>query len=842
MAGDGLATPVALRSRRRAILALAAAAALAAGCRRPPAAPAFPGAPIVLISIDTLRSDHLPAYGYRGVATPALDALRRDALLFERAYCHYPMTLPSHVSLLTGELPPINGVRDNSGFPFDSARHSYLPRLLGRAGYDTGAVVSASVLAAGTGLAAGFDSYDDRMPAAANPAEEAKRPGVESVRAALGWVRTRAAGRPFFLFLHLYEPHAPYQPPEPFASRYRSSPYDGEIAAADAALGELFGELRRLGIYDRAVVVLLSDHGEGLGEHGEQQHGMFLYRTTLQVPLLLKLPGSRLGGGSVEAPVQLIDVVPTLARLAGVPVPAGLTGRSLLGLGGPAGGTGRSAGAGAAGRGKPGAAAEAGTGTEAGSGTEAQQATETGERPIYAETLGPRLHFGWSELTSLIQGRLHLEDGPEPELFDLGDDPGETRNRIAGERRRFAAMRQALHGIYRPPAPPQPVDAETARRLAALGYVTSAGALAQGPLPDPRSRRSELATLETAMLAVQRERWAEAASGFERLLAANPRMPDVDVLLASTLERLGRKREAAESYERAVRAAGGAPATALMAARGLLKLGRVDEARTLAALARGADPAAASALAVDAALAGNDLDAALAELRARGGEARAGGDGRDGGTGRDGDAAGTGGTVGTAAGTAGTETARQRRAVGMALADAGRPQEALALLEPLAGDGDPGTLDALAVALSESGRDQEAATVAGRVLAAVPRDARAHQILGTVALHRDQPAEARRELDLAVAIDPRLAVAWNALGVARLRLEGPGAALDAWRKAVAITPNYWEALYNLGLVSAAVGRKAEARQALERFVAKAPPKLFGPDLDKARTLLRELGG
>src|SRR5260370_29902426 len=174
------------------------------------------------------------------------------------------------------------------------------------------------------------------MRAAANLAEEAKRPGAESARVALDWVRRRlspeGAGHPFFLFLHLYDPHAPYRPPEPFASRYRASPYDGEIAAADAAVGQMLDGLRRLGLYDRSVGLLLSDHGEGLGEHGEQQHGLYLYRETLQVPLLLKLPGAKRGGRSVGAPAQLIDVTPTLCRLAGLHAPAGLTGESLLDL------------------------------------------------------------------------------------------------------------------------------------------------------------------------------------------------------------------------------------------------------------------------------------------------------------------------------------------------------------------------------------------------------------------------------------------------------------------------------------------------------------------------------
>jgi tetratricopeptide (TPR) repeat protein len=256
-----------------------------------------------------------------------------------------------------------------------------------------------------------------------------------------------------------------------------------------------------------------------------------------------------------------------------------------------------------------------------------------------------------------------------------------------------------------------------------------------------------------------------------------------------------------------VTAAAGAPATALMAARELLGMGRAEEARTLAALARGAYPAETSELAAQIALARHEPEAALAELRHAGERA----------------------------------APALRRAVGMSLAEAGRSQEALALLEPLAGGGDPQTLDAIAIALADSGRDQEAVAILGRVLAAAPRDARAHQVLGAVALHREQPAEARRELELAVGIDPRLAVAWNGLGVARFRLEGPGAALAAWHKAVELDPDYFDALLNIGMVSAAVGQKTEARQALQRFVAKAPPTRFGADLLKARSLLRELG-
>ncbi len=262
-----------VRPARIVTLLLAAAGA---GCGRTP--PAAVRIPVVVVSVDTLRADHLPVYGYRGVQTPALDALGRDSIVFTNAYSNVPLTLPSHAALLTGLLPFENGVRDNIGFRLAPARRT-LATLLQSASYATGAAVSSYVLRADRGLAAGFDYYDDSMPN--NPTRE--RAGMESAAALAKWGGA-VRDRPLFLFLHIYEPHAPYTPPEPFASRYASAPYDGEIAAADAAVGSFVDFLNRAGLYDRAILVFLSDHGEGLGDHGEEEHGVFLYREALRVP------------------------------------------------------------------------------------------------------------------------------------------------------------------------------------------------------------------------------------------------------------------------------------------------------------------------------------------------------------------------------------------------------------------------------------------------------------------------------------------------------------------------------------------------------------------------------
>ena len=299
-----------------------------AGCSRgdrPAAPPRFSGAPVVLISIDTLRSDRLPAYGYTKVRTPNLDRFAADAWLFEKAFAPTPMTLPSHTTMLTGMLPPEHGVRNNSGFVFRGDLHPSLPRLLKAGGYATGAAVSTYVLRHETGLGALFDHYEDSVPTTPGVATvRYQRSGETTLAFAKEWVDGHAAG-PFFLFFHIFEPHLPYEPAPKFLAEYGAT-YEGEVATADAIVGELLEHLRSLGLYDKTLIVLASDHGEGLGEHGEQQHSLLLYREAIQVPLLVKLPGSSGGGTRVAAPVQLSDILPTVTATLGLPTPAGGSG------------------------------------------------------------------------------------------------------------------------------------------------------------------------------------------------------------------------------------------------------------------------------------------------------------------------------------------------------------------------------------------------------------------------------------------------------------------------------------------------------------------------------------
>lgn len=535
------------------------------------------GTPVVIVSIDTLRSDRLPAYGYDAVETPAIDALRREAILFAHAYAPVPLTLPSHATLLTGASPPEHGIRDNMGYELAAAL-PYLPALLADAGYRTGAAVSALVLRGETGLERGFEIYeDDVVPESWVVAGSAQRDGLATLERVRPWLAEATSG-PFFLFFHLYEPHLPRTPPEPFAARYGATSYDAEVAAADAVVGALFDELRRLGVYEKSLIVLVSDHGEGLGEHGEPEHGPFVYREALQVPLLVKLPGGERGGETISAPAELGDVAPTILDLLGMPRPEGVGGPSLLALDadGAAGGA--------------------------------------AERALYGESYFPRLHFGWSELRSMIVYPYHLIDGPDPELYDLANDPGELENLLPGERRAYARLRDALAAV--PPRFQAPADTDPALReqLAALGYVGAAAPRA-GPLPDPKAKLETLAAIRAAFGHFHAGRYPQAVAAFRAILTEEPALTDMWESLGHSLLRLDRPEEARQAYTELFELTG-APHAALALAGAELRVGRLDEARAHAALATAAFPSAHDLLAQIALREGRSDEALAAARRA----------------------------------------------------------------------------------------------------------------------------------------------------------------------------------------------------------------------------------
>ena len=412
---------------------------------------------LVLVTLDTVRADHLGCYGDSQAITPALDGLAAEGLRFTSASSTVPLTLPSHTTILSGLLPPHHGLRNN-GAGLLAPGTPTLATLLAAAGYRTAAFLGAFVLDHRFGLAGGFEVYDDEIPRdpRAGTILEAERQGRDVMDRALAWLRTPAKddARPFFVWVHLYDAHAPYQPPAQWAARHPGRPYDGEISEVDEQVGRLLAELKSRGLDGRTVVAVAADHGEGLGEHGELTHGLLLYEPTLHVPLLLRAPWG-LKPRVVAAPVSLVDLAPTLAGLVGHPFPAGRDGRDL------------------------------------------SQALLAGEEPapgnVYAETRYPAT-FGWSPLAALRRRDRKYIASPRPELYDLARDPGEVTNLLASapaaETSGFASGIAAIEAgaVTAPRSGDSKADAETRRRLASLGYVAG-NAPAGSPGDRPRRWR-----------------------------------------------------------------------------------------------------------------------------------------------------------------------------------------------------------------------------------------------------------------------------------------------------------------------------------------------------------------
>jgi arylsulfatase A-like enzyme/Flp pilus assembly protein TadD len=502
--------------------------------------------PIIVISIDTLRADHLPAYGYTKVKTPAIDALAADGVVFERAYSHAPQTLPAHVALLSGQLPFENGVRDNVGFTVKPGERM-LAQMLRERGFTTGGVVSAFVLRKETGIGQGFDFFDSEMPPSAPDLSigQVQRDGGESERIAEHWLDSIGTARAF-LFLHLYEPHKPYAPPERFSSY---APYDGEIAYSDEIVGRLIRYLKSHQLYDRATIVLLSDHGEGLGDHGEQEHGLFVYDEAIHVPLIIKQEANAGAGRRVRDLVQHIDLVPTLLDLVKAPGPGNLRGRSLKPL--------------------------------------LDGSRPLPPTPIYSEALYARYHFGWSELTAITDERYRYIKAPREELYDLAHDPHERDNLSADRLPARDALRSALERVSAGATIPAPVDipADARERLRSLGYVGAQAEVtsaAGDSLPDPKDKRDVLEQYRTAVDLAGERKWPQAIAILQRILRDDPEMADVWNQLATFAMDIDRFDQALDAYKHYSLLKPQDPAAYVGAAGALLRLKKLDEARELA--------------------------------------------------------------------------------------------------------------------------------------------------------------------------------------------------------------------------------------------------------------------
>jgi arylsulfatase A-like enzyme/Flp pilus assembly protein TadD len=512
---------------RRPLLALGLTAALVA-CHRTPAPPRV-ARHVVIVTIDTLRADRLGCYGSRDVATPRLDRIAAEGALAVEASAHVPLTRPSHVSILTGLLPTEHGIRDNVS-PAVVPQVSLLAERFREGGFATGAFVSSIVLDSQSGLDRGFDVYADRFEGASGDAQflnTVQKKGESTIAEAVKWLRGQA-GRRVFLWLHLYEPHDPYEPPEPYASRYAGRPYDGEVAWTDELVGRFEDALGSLGLREDTALVVTSDHGEGLGEHDESLHGFFAYQTTLRVPFLARGPGIR-AGLRLERTVRLVDVFPTVLDLAGVAStrPLVLSGRSLA----------------AALRGE----------------------AEPAEATTYAETLVPLLQFGWSDLRVVREGRFKYILAPRPELYDLREDPGERHDLAREQPARAEAMRAALarvleregRGGSRGEGAAAASD-ETIERLGALGYLGAGGAAETGtPGADPKDKVQEFrivnSLIREALLAFHARDAAQSVQKLRQVLARGVESFEVHYYLARALVAEGKHAEAERHFDAAAR-------------------------------------------------------------------------------------------------------------------------------------------------------------------------------------------------------------------------------------------------------------------------------------------------
>jgi arylsulfatase A-like enzyme/Flp pilus assembly protein TadD len=539
-----------------------AAVSLLAGCGAsssvPPPTSRLARANVLLITIDTLRADRVGAYGHAGGLTPAIDRLAREGVRFETAYAHVPLTLPSHTTLMTGAYPFVSGVRDNGSFRFDGTRPTLAGTLKG-AGYRTAAFVASFVLDPRFGLNAGFDVYDARYGSRSTGGDLSvlERRADAVVDAALAWIGPGdAAPAPWLAWLHFYDPHDPYDAPEPMRSRFAADAYGAEVAYADEQLGRLLEALRARGQLANTLVVVTSDHGESLGEHQERTHGLFAYQATIRVPLVM-WAAPALAPRVVTGPARLVDVMPTVLEAVGMPAEAP-SGRSVW----PA-----ATGAGA-----------------------------IDDPGVYVEALNANLTRHWAPLTGLVAGGMKFVDLPTPELYDLVTDPGETTNRFEQQRERAATLGRRLNALKAgaAPATPQPVDRETERRLRALGYVASSTpqtARSFTAADDPKALIGLHTTLEDALAALGA---GDARTAERLLLQAIAARADFTVAydrLAQIYRDTGRLPLAIATLDRAARAGIADPASLAALGGYLQEAGQLDRAIEVLELARQLNPA-----------------------------------------------------------------------------------------------------------------------------------------------------------------------------------------------------------------------------------------------------------
>jgi arylsulfatase A-like enzyme/Tfp pilus assembly protein PilF len=483
---------------------------------------------IVLFTIDTLRADHLECYGYKEIKTPNINRMADEGALFQYAIIQTPLTLPSHSSIMTGTYPLYHGVRDNGGFYLDE-NQTTLAETLKSKGYRTAAFVGAFVLDSRWGLDQGFDYYFDNFDLTKYKTvslDAVQRRGDEVLGEATKWIQGNLTNR-FFTWIHLYDPHTPYDPPEPFRSQYsgqRFGLYDGEIAYVDRLLGEFQEFLEKQGLWDKTVVILTGDHGESLGEHKESAHGFFIYEACTRVPLIIRFPAQKLSNIIITRQVQSIDIMPTILHFANLLPPESVQGKSLLSL--------------------------------------MMGKNEENEHDAYSETFWPRFHYGWSELRLLRRGQFKFIDAPRPELYDLLADPEELVNIVDQKAALAHEMKRDLDKLIEEFSGegiegklPERLDDDSLIKLRALGYIGSfrTSAKKKGEkLADPKDRIELYNEIKLTQFMVAEDKNEQAIIKIQNVLNQDPSVLEALYILGNIFSKEKRYEEAIAEYKKAL--------------------------------------------------------------------------------------------------------------------------------------------------------------------------------------------------------------------------------------------------------------------------------------------------
>jgi len=714
------------------------------------------------------------AYGFPRPTTPNIDAVAREGVLFKNVHTPVPMTLPAHVSMLTGTLPPTHGLRDNlqNRLPEGSLT---LAEMLKARGFTTGAIVSSFVLDRRFGTSQGFDSYDDRFQTVHKIGDLAERKGDEATRLARDWLDQHKDG-PFFFFVHLYDPHDPYEPPEPFASQWKDHAYEGEVAFADYCVGQVLEKLRQLGLYDSTLIVITGDHGEMLGEHGELNHGFFIYEGALRVPLVMRVPGAE-AARQVDLPVSLIDIVPTVLSMVGAAVP-----KEIQGVDVSPWLAGRGAGEGA--------------------------------RPLYAETVTPTRYYGTSSLLGVIVGGWKYIETTRPELYDLRSDPAEAINLLEREPARADALGRTLASILaaagRAPGPaPESaaLDEASRQRLAALGYLGGGGDTSTHGFDRSKEDAKDLIAFfrkdQRLNKLVEDKKYAEARALCDDMLRQRPGFADCHLQMSKIAAAEGNLDAALTAARKAV-AVGPKNERAHVQLAALLKeRGQLDEAIAHLRQALTLEPNAPDTRML--------LGRALAEK------------------GQLDEAASLLGATATAQ----PESASAATQMGFVLAKQGKLSEAVQSYRRAIAL-DPGSAEAhayLGSALASQARWDEAITHFEIALKVRPENAELHDWLGMALREKGRPEEALGHFREAVRLGPRLAMAHYNLGRALKQQGELDEAVRLYRRAIALDPRLAEAHNGLGSVLGAQGRLPEATREFREALR------LQPDYDEARNNL-----